>query len=168
MAVAANRSKGAVADSILTDNSVSGKGERNRECREQEPRYMKEIELHLGPTSYFRNLQSVDCFTSNANYVQVHSEGQVHRVRGTMKELERRLDPNQFVRINRCTIVNRASIRYLRRFSVRRWTAELTNGTEFTVSPIYRWQIGLGTDPLTLVQSGDRAPNWNGRPWVPE
>jgi len=71
--------------------------------------------------------------------VWVHSKEGVHRVRATMKELERRLDPNQFVRINRCTIVKRASILYLRR--VRRWTAELTNGTEFTVSPYYLGQI---------------------------
>lgn len=158
MAVAARRTKSAVADSTLTDDSVSENGEGNGEC-EQEPTYMKEIELHVGPTSYFRNLQSVDCFTSNANYVQVHSEGQLHRVRATMKELERRLDPDQFVRVNRCTIVNRASIRYLHRLSVRRWIAVLTNGTEFTVSPIYRRQISLGTNPLTLVLTGDRAPN---------
>ena len=140
MAVAAKRTKGEVADSILTDDSVSGNGQRDREC-EQEPSYMKEIELYLGPTSYFRNLQSVDCFTSDANYVQGHSEGQVHRVRVAVKELERRLDPNQFIRISSRTILNRASIRYLRRLSVRCWTAELTNGTEFTVSPIHRWQI---------------------------
>lgn len=114
MAVAANRSKDEVADSTPTDNSVSGNGEGNGECA-QEPSYMKEIELQLGPTSYLRKLQSVDCLTSDANYVQMHSEGQVHRVRVTMKELERILDPNQFVRINRCTIANRASIRYLRR-----------------------------------------------------
>lgn len=132
----------------LTDDSVSGNGERNREC-EQEPCYIKEIQLHLDRLSLFGNLQSVDCFRSAANYVQVHSEGQVHRVRVTMKELERGLDPNRFVRINRCTILNRASIRYLGRLSVHRWTAELTNGTEFTVSPIYRWQISLGTNPLT-------------------
>lgn len=167
MAVAAKRAKSAVADSTLTDDSVSGNGVGNGEC-EQEPGYMKEIELHLGPTSYFHNLQSVDCFTSNANYVQVHSEGQVHRVRVTMKELERRLDPNQFVRISRCTIVNRASIRYLRRLSVRRWTAELTNGTEFTVGPIYRRQISLGTNPLTLVLTGHRAPTRNERTFAPE
>ena len=99
MAVAAKRTKREVADSILTDDSVSGNGQRDREC-EQEPCYIKEIELHLDRLSLFGNLQSVDCFRSAANYVQVHAEGQVHRVRVTMKELERRLDPKRFVRIN--------------------------------------------------------------------
>ena len=60
MVVAANRTNGAVADSTLTDDSFSGNGERNREC-EQEPSYIKEIELHLDATVLFGKLQSVDC-----------------------------------------------------------------------------------------------------------
>jgi two-component system, LytTR family, response regulator len=48
----------------------------------------------------------VDWIEASANYVLVHVHGKTHRVRGTMAALERDLDPQQFARIHRSTIVN--------------------------------------------------------------
>jgi two-component system, LytTR family, response regulator len=47
----------------------------------------------------------VDWIESCANYVHLHTHGKSYVVRMTMGELERRLDPAQFARIHRSTIV---------------------------------------------------------------
>jgi len=49
---------------------------------------------------------AIDRIESDRNYASVHSAGRVYTLRITMDELERRLDPARFVRLNRSTIVN--------------------------------------------------------------
>jgi two-component system LytT family response regulator len=39
------------------------------------------------------------------NYVRVHAARGVHRIRGPLAELERRLDPDEFVRVHRSAVV---------------------------------------------------------------
>src|SRR5438067_1103627 len=78
------------------------------------PKYLERLALRNGDRIFFQKVQSVDSFTSAANYVQVHCGSQSHRMRSTMNELERKLDPRQFVRIHRCTIINIDCLREFR------------------------------------------------------
>ena len=58
--------------------------------------------------------EEVDWIEAAANYVRVHARGRVFVLRGTMNALERRLDPRQFARIHRSTIVNVDRVREIR------------------------------------------------------
>jgi two-component system LytT family response regulator len=55
----------------------------------------------------------VDCLEAADDYVEVHVGETVHIMRERLSDLEARLDPAQFVRIHRSTIVNVARVREL-------------------------------------------------------
>lgn len=51
-------------------------------------------------------LEDIDWLEAAGNYVEVHARGVESLIRATLASLERRLDPQRFVRIHRSTIVN--------------------------------------------------------------
>jgi two-component system, LytTR family, response regulator len=56
----------------------------------------------------------IDRIEAAANYVRIHARGRMFVLRGTMAALEDRLDPRQFARIHRSTIVNVDRVREIR------------------------------------------------------
>ena len=82
--------------------------------------------------------EDIDWIESAANYVELHSGKKVFLVRETMRTLDARLDPNQFVRIHRSTIVNISRIKEI----TREWTGDfevlLYDGTKLRMSRSYQ------------------------------
>jgi two-component system LytT family response regulator len=101
-------------------------------------RYLERLALRNGNRIFFQKMQLVDSFTSDANYIRVHCGPAEHRMRSTMNELERKLDPRQFVRIHRCTIINIECLREFRPLPHGDYSVKLTNGRELTMSRNYR------------------------------
>ncbi len=56
--------------------------------------------------AYFVRIADIQWVDAQANYVRLHASGRAHFVRDTMKAFEQRLDPRDFVRVNRSVIVN--------------------------------------------------------------
>jgi two-component system LytT family response regulator len=106
-----------------------------------EGKYLERLALRHGDRIFFQKVQLVDCFTSEANYVRVHCGATTHRMRSTMNELERKLDPRQFVRIHRCTIINLESLRDFRPLPHGDYSVSLVNSTQVTMSRNYRQQF---------------------------
>jgi two-component system, LytTR family, response regulator len=50
-------------------------------------------------------VQEVTRLEAAGNYIEVHARGRTYLIRGTMNALEQQLDPEQFARIHRSTIV---------------------------------------------------------------
>lgn len=63
-----------------------------------------------GERTMLVSLRDVAWLESDRNYVCLYTEGTIWRVRGTLAEFEARLDPQQFVRASRGTIINRAHV----------------------------------------------------------
>ena len=61
----------------------------------------------------FLDASEVDWIEAAENYVYLHAGAKKHLVRGTIKSFAERLDPAQFVRVHRSTIVNLAKVREL-------------------------------------------------------
>jgi len=59
----------------------------------------------------FLDAADVDWIEAAENYVYLHTRGKKHLVRGTIKSFAERLDPTQFMRIHRSTIVNLERVR---------------------------------------------------------
>jgi len=80
----------------------------------------------------------IDWIESAANYVELHLGKKIFLVRETMRTIETRLDPNQFVRIHRSTIVNISRIKEI----TREWTGDfevmLHDGTKLRMSRSYQ------------------------------
>src|SRR6185436_2471587 len=59
----------------------------------------------------FLDAADVDWIEAAENYVYLHARGKKHLVRGTIKSFAERLDPRQFIRVHRSTIVNLERVR---------------------------------------------------------
>lgn len=87
---------------------------------------------------YFVRTAEIDWCEAAGNYVSLHVGSQTHLVRETMSRLEAQLDPNQFVRIHRSTIVNIDGIQELRSSFNGEHVVLLRNGTRLALSRGYR------------------------------
>jgi two-component system LytT family response regulator len=87
---------------------------------------------------YFVRTQEIDWCEAAGNYVRLHVGPQTHLVRGTMGNLESQLDPHQFVRVHRSTIVNVDRIQELRSSFNGEYVILLHDRTRLTLSRGYR------------------------------
>jgi two-component system, LytTR family, response regulator len=76
--------------------------------------YAHRLTVRDGESFVMLRVEEIDWIEAAANYVRVHARGRVFVVRGTMQALEKRLDPKQFARIHRSTIVNVDRVREIR------------------------------------------------------
>ena len=118
----------------------------------EEPRYLERLALRNGDRIFFQKVQAVDSFTSDANYVRVHCGTSEHRMRSTMNQLECKLDPKQFVRIHRCTIINVECLREFRALPHGDYLVKLINGRELTMSRNYRQHFRQVLSALSYTQ----------------
>ncbi|HEX6587407.1 MAG TPA: LytTR family DNA-binding domain-containing protein, partial [Longimicrobiales bacterium] len=70
------------------------------------PRFASRLMVRLRDRIHFVRTEDVDWFEAAGNYVRLHVADRSHLIRSTMSAIEERLDPQQFVRIHRSTIVN--------------------------------------------------------------
>jgi DNA-binding LytR/AlgR family response regulator len=75
-------------------------------------------------------IDEVDYFRANDKYTSVFSSGREWVIRITLKELESKLDPHQFTRIHRSTIVRLESITRITRDIAGRYWIELQDYTK--------------------------------------
>lgn len=70
------------------------------------PRYLARVMVKTTGRVIFIRAEEIDWIEAYDNYVQLHVAGKAHLLRQTMNELESALNPEQFARIHRSTIVN--------------------------------------------------------------
>jgi two-component system, LytTR family, response regulator len=86
-------------------------------------------------------VDEIDWFESAGNYVRLHVGSERFLLRQTMQALEQKLDPTQFVRIHRTTIVNLQRIRDTRPASHGDHIVVLRDGTQLQMSRAYRERL---------------------------
>lgn len=104
----------------------AGSGRRNR------------LMIKSGGRIHFVRMSDIDWCEADGNYVRVHVGPQEHLVRDTMAHLESELDPQQFVRIHRSTIVNVDRIQEMQSSFNGEYVVLLRTGTRLTLSRSYR------------------------------
>lgn len=82
--------------------------------------------------------EDVQWIEASGNYANLHSADGVFPVRSSMAELERRLDPERFVRVHRSYIVNLDRIGEIRPTESGDHTIEMQGGAEIRFSRRYR------------------------------
>jgi two-component system LytT family response regulator len=101
------RSRGARA---VEDRLLDLLEERERTSRPFARRFV----VRARERTVFVPAASVDWIEAADDYVELHVGGETHLVRERIAELEQRLDPHEFARIHRSTIVNLERVRELR------------------------------------------------------
>ena len=71
-------------------------------------------------------------------YVVVHTTAGTHIARQTIQSLQDKLDPEQFVRIHRSTVVRKSAVRGLHPLFHGDYIVKLVNGAELTLSRSFR------------------------------
>jgi two-component system, LytTR family, response regulator len=79
--------------------------------RETQPRYPERIASRLGERLRFIDLATVTHFFAEDKLTYASVGGKAHCVDHSIAELEQRLDPRQFMRIHRATLVNLAHVK---------------------------------------------------------
>jgi two-component system LytT family response regulator len=117
------------------------------EMSRREPTGRDRLVVKSSGRVYFVRAADIDWCEAAGNYVCLHVGPQSHLVRETMGHLESQLDPHQFARIHRSTIVNVDRIQELRSSFNGEHVVVLHGGTRLTLSRGYReaLQARLGT-----------------------
>jgi two-component system, LytTR family, response regulator len=89
------------------------------------------------------DLDAIQWIDAAGDYMCVHTTDATHVLRGTMHELEQRLDPQRFQRVHRSTIVNLARVKELRPHQNGEYFLLLDSGHELKLSRSYKDKLRL-------------------------
>jgi two-component system LytT family response regulator len=100
--------------------------------------YLRRILVITDGRAQFLPVERIDRAESERNYVTLYSGGGQHRLRTTIGALADRLDPGQFLRLNRSALVRLDAIREMHEWSHGDFRVMMRDGTELTWSRRYR------------------------------
>ena len=109
--------------------------------------YLSRIVVRSTKSVAVVDLADVDWIEADDDYLRLHSGARTHLVRGTLSALEAQLDPAEFVRIHRSTIVRLGRVKELVPQLHGDYEVRLTTGAQLRLSRSYRERLGaaLGT-----------------------
>lgn len=113
---------------------------RDVEPRDGTPRagYVRRLAIRGDGRVALLPVRDVDWIEAEKDHVRIHVGKLAHVIRETMKNLEGQLDPAQFVRIHRSTIVNLERVKELYPMFKGEYIVVLHDGTELKLSRGYR------------------------------
>jgi two-component system, LytTR family, response regulator len=109
--------------------------------------YLSQIQVKARGRVVFLELDSVDWIEAQGNYVAFHAGPDIHLVRERLARLEPQLDPANFSRIHRSTIVAVDRIREITALGAGDALLKLANGTELRLSRNFRERLAQMTVP---------------------
>jgi two-component system LytT family response regulator len=95
------------------------------------------IPVRSGSRIHFVPVEDIDWIEGAGNYVLLHTSGQQHRIRNTLKGLAEKLGPQRFVRIHQSHVVNLDRVKELQPWSHGEFVVVMRDGTELTSSRTY-------------------------------
>ena len=81
--------------------------------------------------------RDIDRIDAERDYMRLHVNGRSLLLHQTISELERRLDPDQFIRLHRSTMVRRDRIERLSHDGMGVWHAHLVDGAQIRIGRTY-------------------------------
>lgn len=104
-------------------------------------RYRTRFVVRIRSTHTFVAVKDIVWINAVDNYLQLHTRAGTHLVRGTMKDAERELDPEQFLRIHRSAIVNVGRIVAVDALPDGGYGVRLDGGTKLKTSRQYAVRV---------------------------
>jgi two-component system LytT family response regulator len=102
------------------------------------PKYLKRLTIRQTGRTILLPTDEIEWVETYGNYLKVHAGREAHLIRGTMQQLEQRLDPEKFVRVHRSAIVNIEKVKEIHPRSNGDQDLVLQNGRELMLSRNYR------------------------------
>ena len=79
--------------------------------REARPRYLERIPANRNARIHLVPVATIERIDAMGNYAKLHSRGDRYDIRETLQSLEKKLDPQTFIRVHRSTIINMDFVR---------------------------------------------------------
>jgi two-component system LytT family response regulator len=102
-----------------------------------EKEYLERLSIKSAGRILFLGVDEIDWIEAADNYVQVHAGQTSHLLLATMNSLETRLNPQQFLRVHRSTIVNLKRIKELHPMFHGEYRIILQDNTQLTSGRSY-------------------------------
>ena len=103
--------------------------------------YLERIAVKEAGRIMFVSAEEISWVSSDGNYIKIHTGGKAHLLRETMDAMERRLDPQKFLRVRRSVIVRLAQIKELHPLFNGEFQIILKDGTQLSSSRRYRQNL---------------------------
>jgi DNA-binding LytR/AlgR family response regulator len=97
-------------------------------------------------------LDSIDCVSSEDDYVAIHTPGGSHLMRGSIRQFEHRVEPGYFVRVHRRWLVRKNAITELRTPRFGGSEVLLRTGKRLPVGRVYLKQLKATIRSSSTVQ----------------
>jgi two-component system LytT family response regulator len=101
-------------------------------------RWLSRLLVHVDDRAALLPVERIDWIEADRNTVWLHAAGRAVLLRETITDLEARLDPERFLRVNRSVIVRLDAIRELHPWSHGDYRIQLTDGSSTMWSRRYR------------------------------
>jgi two-component system LytT family response regulator len=102
------------------------------------PTWLSRVAIRLGDRIYYVRMADVDWIEAEGNYVRLHTGAKSHLLRRALRQLSEELDPAQFARIHRSSIVNIDRIAELRATPDGDYHVLLSTGAKLKMLRKYR------------------------------
>ena len=112
------------------------------------PAYLQRIAVKEGDRITFLNVEHIDWIEAADNYICIHTGRKKYLLRSKLRDIEKQLDPNHFLRIHRSRIVRIDGIREMVPMGSGDCILILKDGTELTSSRTYREKRKQLLNPL--------------------
>ena len=112
------------------------------------PTYLERIAVKEGERITFLNVENIDWIEAADNYVCLHVGSKSYLLRSKLSDIEKQLNPGQFLRIHRSRIVRIDRIREMIPLGSGDCILVLKDGTELTSSRTYREKRRQLLNPL--------------------
>lgn len=109
-----------------------------RDTAENRKRYADKLVVKSSGRIYFIKTKDICRIKSAGKYLEIFADNKLHVMRKTMSEIEKTLDPSEFIRIHRSVILNLDHINELQYWQKNEYVFLLKNGEKFTSSSTYR------------------------------
>jgi two-component system LytT family response regulator len=103
--------------------------------------YATRLTVRDGERFLLLRTHELDWIEAAANYLHLHVGARTYEVRATMQDFERKLDPQQFARIHRSTIVNLDRVATINPDWHGDYAVVLTSGSTLRLSRRYRDRV---------------------------
>lgn len=114
-----------------------------RDIQSLKTEYLQRFVVKKDGRIFFLDANEIEWVSSEGNYVQLHSRGKTHLLRETMDRLECKLNPREFIRIRRSTIVRTDVIKELQPLFNGEYGLILKDGTQLQSSRRYRRNLDV-------------------------
>ena len=114
-----------------------------RDIQSLKTEYLQRFVVKKDGRIFFLDANEIEWVSSEGNYVQLHTKGKTHLLRETMDRLECKLNPREFIRIRRSTIVRTDVIKELQSLFNGEYGVVLKDGTQLQSSRRYRKNLDV-------------------------